>query len=152
MSRLSLRFFTCVTVIACATTFAEAAGPGFPRSEKGFSQLDGDKDGKLSLVEINSRAEKRIFRLDQDSDGNVSKEEIEQWMKKGLERRRDLMLTDYDADRDGKITHQELEGFVAAEFGKADKDQDGAVSLEESRAYRFVRAEESEKQAEEEDE
>src|SRR5262245_26773141 len=68
-------------------------------------------------------------------------------LQKGLERRRDLMLADFDANRDGAITRDELSAFVTAEFGKADKDGDGTVNLEESRAYRFVRAEDTDKQS-----
>jgi Ca2+-binding EF-hand superfamily protein len=131
---------------------AYAAGPGFPRSEKSFTYADGDKDGKLTMAEITARAEKRLFRLDQNADGSVGREEIETWLQKGLERRRDLMLADYDANRDGAITREELDAFVTAEFGKADKDGDGAVNLEESRAYRFVRAEDSNKQSEDDEE
>lgn len=137
---------------ASMTGLAYAAGPGFPRSEKSFTYVDGDKDGKLSMAEISSRAEKRLFRLDQNSDGSVGKDEIEIWLQKGAERRRELMLADYDANRDGAITREELAAFVTAEFGKADKDGDGAVNLEESRAYRFVRAEDSDKQSEDDEE
>jgi Ca2+-binding EF-hand superfamily protein len=49
------------------------------------------------------------------------------------------MLVDYDADHDGAISRQELSTFVSKEFGKADKDGDGSVTLEESRTYRYVR-------------
>ena len=131
---------------------AYAAGPGFPRSEKSFTYADGDKDGKLSMAEVASRAEKRLFRLDQNADGSVGRDEIETFLQKGLERRRDLMLADFDANRDGAITRDELSAFVTAEFGKADKDGDGTVNLEESRAYRFVRAEDTDKQSDDEEE
>jgi Ca2+-binding EF-hand superfamily protein len=131
---------------------AYAAGPGFPRSEKSFTYIDGDNDGKLSMSEMAARAEKRLFRLDQNSDGSVGKDEIDTWLQKGVERRRNLMLADYDANRDGAITREELTAFVTAEFGKADKDGDGAVNLEESRAYRFVRAEDADKQPDDEEE
>lgn len=140
MTGLSLKFTAAALILAGLSGASFAAGPGFPRTEKSFSQLDGDKDGKLSVAELGPRTEKRLFRLDQNGDGAVTKEEIEAWLQKGLERRRDLMLADYDADRDGAITRQELSAFVSAEFGKADKDGDGSVSLEESRAYRYVRA------------
>ena len=81
-------------------SLAHAAGPGFPRTEKSFNYFDGDKDGKLSMAEFGPRAEKRLFRIDQNADGSVGKDEIEIWLQKGLERRRDLMLADYDSDRD----------------------------------------------------
>ncbi len=61
------------------------------------------------------------------------------------------MLADYDANRDGAITREELTAFLTAEFGKADKDGDGAINLEESRAYRFVRAEDQGKSEDDEE-
>jgi Ca2+-binding EF-hand superfamily protein len=140
MIGLSFKSILGVILMASASCTAFAAGPGFPRTEKSFNQLDGDKDGKLSVAEIEPRSEKYLFRLDQNADGSLTKEEIEAWLQKGLQRRRDLMLADYDADRDGAISRQELSTFVSAEFGKADKDGDGSISLEESRTYHYVRA------------
>jgi hypothetical protein len=140
MIGLSCKYVIGAVLLAGVSCTALAAGPGFPRTEKSFNQLDGDKDGKLSVAEIGPRSEKYLFRLDQNADGSLTKAEIEEWLQKGLERRRDLMLADYDADRDGAISRQELSTFVSAEFGKADKDGDGSMSLEESRAYRYVRA------------
>jgi Ca2+-binding EF-hand superfamily protein len=146
--------FKVLTLLAFGTalaTAAIAAGPGFPRTEKYFNQLDADKDGKLSIAEVAPRTEKRLFRIDGNGDGNITREEIESWLQKGLERRRNLMLADYDADNNGAITREELATFLSSEFGKADKDGDGAMTLDESRAYRFVRDDEA-KQAEEDDE
>ncbi len=152
MQSFILKAVTTLVLAGTVAGVAQAAGPGFPRSEKSFNYLDADKDGKLSLAEISPRAEKRLFRIDQNADGSVGKDEIEIWLQKRLERRRDLMLADYDANRDSAITREELAAFLTAEFGKADKDADGAVNLEESRTYRFDRADESDKPAEDDEE
>ncbi|HEY7763388.1 MAG TPA: hypothetical protein VIB38_00235 [Aestuariivirgaceae bacterium] len=152
MQKLSFTILTAVLVASAGLLPVKAAGPGFPKQEKYFNSLDGDKDGKLSIAEINPRAEKRLFKLDQNADSNVSREEIETWLLKGVERRRESMLADYDANRDGAITREELTNFLAVELGKADKDGDGGLSLDESRAYRFVRADQAGKPAEEDEE
>lgn len=140
-------------VVLLSAAAAMAAGPGFPRSERYFKQLDADASGKLSLAEITSRTEKRILRMDRDKDGKVTSDEIDAWLNEALLRRRDQMLTDYDADRNGAISREDLSAVLSAEFGKADKDADGGITLEESRSYRYVRsAAEAAPPSEEEDE
>ena len=152
MTKISLRFWAAIALTAAVPALALAAGPGFPRSEKYFKQLDADANGKLSLAEINARAEKRILRMDRDDDGTVSGAEIEAWLKQGMEKRRDFLLADYDTNRDGVISRDELSAVVSIEFGKADKDADGGVSLDESRSYRYVRAAADQVQPDEEEE
>jgi hypothetical protein len=58
MSGLSLRFTGTILLLAGLSCASLAAGPGFPRTEKSFKQLDGDKDGKLTVADIGPRSEK----------------------------------------------------------------------------------------------
>src|SRR5688500_10643535 len=120
MHRLSFGVLSAVLCGVVMTAQVHAAGPGFPKQEKYFNSLDGDKDGKLSIAEITPRAEKRLFKLDGNADGSVARAEIEAWLQKSVERRRDSMLADYDANQDGAISRDELTNFLTAELGKAD--------------------------------
>ena len=71
MIGLSFRLTAASILVAGVSCTALAAGPGFPRTEKSFNQFDADKDGKLSVVEVEPRSEKYLFRLDQNADGSL---------------------------------------------------------------------------------
>lgn len=52
-----------------------------------------------------------------------------------------MILTQFDLNKDGVLTQDEMTEAVAARFAAADADKDGKVSLEEFRAYRLAEAE-----------
>lgn len=52
-----------------------------------------------------------------------------------------MILTQFDLNKDGVLTQDEVTEAVAARFAAADTDKDGKVSLDEFRAYRLAEAE-----------
>ncbi len=60
----------CIAVAAGGFALDAAARP--PE----FSDIDGDKDGRISLSEFQAKHAKRFARLDTDSDGYLSETEL----------------------------------------------------------------------------
>ncbi len=133
------RTIIAIAVLGMLSGQAMAVEPSFPRNAKVFSKIDADANGKIALAEIKPKAEKRLLRLDADKNNEVSLAEIDSYLQKGLEQRRNRVLTALDRDKNGIITVAELDKLVDAMFNMADADKDGGVSLEEARDFRMAK-------------
>ena len=122
---------------ACGMVWAVASAaanePYLPRTERSFTALDADKDGKVTPEELRPKAVKRVLRLDGNGDGEVSTAEIDAWLNKAVERRKARLLSRLDGDKDGTVTEAEISAYVDQLFLGADNDGDGAVTLAEVR-------------------
>jgi Ca2+-binding EF-hand superfamily protein len=136
IARLALVAPLALTVI---TATAMAREPGIPRGEKTFARLDKDHNGKIELSELQPAAVRRFMGLDHDADGKVTRGEIEDWLRAAMERRLDRIMTRMDADNDSAITRDELEAYVAGQFGNADVNADGGVTHDEAKAYHVAK-------------
>lgn len=113
-----------------------------------FDVIDADKNGKLSKEELQkfhasvrgkhkAAFEQRFKEADKDGDGALSKSEAETANIPGMAAHFDKA----DANRDGKVTKDELQGArkrmhdqQAERFKSADKDGDGALTKAEAEA------------------
>jgi len=137
------------------------------------SRFDKDADGKLSAGELPEFLASRIAEIDKDGDGLLTAAEIDAMpapprggppgemgapggggMRRG---ERDgtgravfadpaQLLARIDANRDGKITREELPERLAERLLLADLDQDGAITLDELRKAGDKEREEQAKQ------
>lgn len=133
-----LRQLTILASAAATTMFAltvagSANEPYLPRTERSFTSLDADKDGKVTAAELRPKAVKRVLRLDADKDGEISAAEIDAWLAKIMERRKARILSHLDTDKNGVVTETEIAAYAGGLVDAADADRDGAVTLAEVR-------------------
>ena len=116
-------------------------GMGPERMDAMFTTLDTDGDGKITTEEFAAASAKRFAEADANSNGFLSSEEMTAMAVKQREktrearaaRRSERMLTKLDADKDGKLSLEELAAAPGPErmLEKLDADSDDALSREE---------------------
>ena len=139
MSKKALYAVLLITGVAAAGGLAMAAEPYLPKAQKSFERIDTNRDGKINLAEFTPVAEKRFLRLDVNKDNAVSTAEIDASLQAALERRRNRILANLDADRNGSVSRAELDKYVEAMVSGADTDGDGGVSFSEARIFKIAK-------------
>ncbi|SPF78081.1 EF-hand domain-containing protein [Pseudoprimorskyibacter insulae] len=112
-----------------------------------FEDIDADGDGKITQAEIDAHRAAKFAEADTDGDGALSAEELAAAAeKREAERRANMgqrMLDRLDANKDGKITADEMPGNDAdrakSMIERLDTDGDGAVSQAELDAAKQMR-------------
>ena len=116
-----------------------------------YADLDGDKDGKVTAEEINSRLTKSaeaklevlrkardeaFAKLDTNSDGSISRAEFDEKapLPKIKEADAKPFLDQFDADKDGSVSKDEFRSPTLANFTRMDANKDGTLSLAEQKA------------------
>jgi EF hand len=121
-------------------------GPGMPGAFLAnlpiMAALDADKDGSLSVSEI-ANASKAILSLDKNGDGVVSNEEMRPAFNPSAGGPRPgeggppnpemmaRMFDAQDANKDGKLTGDEIQERMRERLSQIDEDGDGAISRTE---------------------
>ena len=139
MSKKALYAVLLITGVAAAGGLAMAAEPYLPKAQKSFDRIDLNKDGKINLAEFTPVAEKRFLGIDVNKDNAVSTAEIDASLQAALERRRNRILANLDADKNGSISRVELDKYVEAMVAGADTDSDGGVSFSEARIFKIAK-------------
>jgi Ca2+-binding EF-hand superfamily protein len=139
MSKKMLCVVFVTTGLVAVGGFAIASEPYLPKAQKTFDRLDANKDGKLSLAEFTPVAEKKFLSIDMNKDEAVSAAEIDASLQTALERRRNRILANLDADKNGVISRAELDKYVEAMVTSADTDSDGGVSFAEARIFKIAK-------------
>lgn len=115
------------------TVLAERAGSG-EHMRPSFSELDANADGQITMEEMQARGDARLAKIDTDGDGFVSEAEAVEAARARAKDRHARMVERLDADKDGKLSLQELKpkgDRGARMFERADADKSGGISQEE---------------------
>ena len=107
---------------------AEGRAPHGPAAR--FSQMDSNKDNKLSLAELTASRESWLTRVDTNKDGVASQAELEQSFTKARQERVTQLFERQDTNKDGRITREEGR-MPSAWFERADVNKDGALTVAE---------------------
>ena len=153
-----MRIATFLTGGLVSLALAGTAVAAPPQSLRG----DFDKNGEVTLAEINARLDQRFQKIDTNGNGEIEQAEMqaahEQRRAKRAERReaRGAEMADkrggerrggkrgegrgqIDANGDGVITRAEFGAKALARFERADANKDGVVTAEERSALREAR-------------
>ncbi|MCR8546812.1 EF-hand domain-containing protein [Salipiger sp. P9] len=112
-----------------------------------FDQLDADGDGKVTKDELAAMGPAAAFaEADANGDGALEGDELTAFQaaqdKAREARRQQMMLQRFDADKDGKLSLEEMQANArgpAQMFDRLDTDKDGAVSKDELSALQQMR-------------
>jgi Ca2+-binding EF-hand superfamily protein len=135
--------FALLGAVAAPAALAEKGhggpeGRGAMLLEK-FDTIDTNKDGKLSLAEMEAHRKAEFVAADTNSDGALSAEELSARQlarfNETLADRTARMIDNRDNDGNGSLSEAEIgEGPGERHFARIDTDNDGAVSKEEAEA------------------
>jgi Ca2+-binding EF-hand superfamily protein len=128
-ARLTLAVAAAALLASCATTETD---------RDLFIQSDTNKDGQLSLAEVNQAGLPRLFSIfDGDGNGSVTLAEARKVAPKFDEK----MFIERDLNRDGKVTYAEYEyvarrkGVLTKAFAEVDSNRNNVIEKPEAEAY-----------------
>lgn len=127
--RILLTVAALLLLASCATTESD---------RDLFLRADTNKDGLLSLDEMNKAGLPRLFnRFDLNGDGAVTLAEVRE-VEPGFDGR---LFAERDLNRDGKVTYAEYEsvarrkGVLTRAFAEVDRNRNNVIEKAEAEAY-----------------
>ena len=122
-----------LTLTLLATTLW--AAPAMARGELQFKDLDLNKDGKISLKEMQSGSLLRFSKADKNNDKIITLQEVLDMMPFFVRDKAKPKVTEYltarDQNKDGKVSFQEIQNAAEIRFKTIDLDKNGLIDKNE---------------------
>ncbi|MXP66004.1 hypothetical protein E0493_21905 [Roseomonas sp. M0104] len=137
--------------VLAVTALPALAQPGPQRGGPGplMRQADADHDGRITETEGLNFLSARFAEADANKDGGVTRAELDHALRArweanrpadaparpmhNLQQRADAMFRAADANRDGRLTMEEVQPLAMALFRAADRDGNGVLETAELR-------------------
>lgn len=125
-------------ILLASVMIVAGAGVAMAQGPRGmtFDQLDVDGSGEITTEDLTALRNDRFATLDGNGDGSVSKEEFLAAQRTQAEERAERMFERLDADGDGVLSRDVIEGRQGVGGGERmisrfDEDGSGGISAEE---------------------
>lgn len=130
-AKLALTALMILTGVGVAQAQGHRGGEGMT-----FETLDVDGSGEITIADIDALRTQRFAEADTNGDGSISEAEFVAKAQADAGERAALMFARLDADGDGTLSRDALEGRVGRGISdrmisRADSDGSGGVSAEE---------------------
>ncbi|MFX0543748.1 EF-hand domain-containing protein [Roseovarius sp. S4756] len=96
-----------------------------------MGQIDADKDGTVTMEEIDAFRAAKLAEIDASGDGALSIEEFDTLYREMTRSRMVDMFQKLDADGDGVISSEEMDSRVGRMVERMDRNDDGVLSAED---------------------
>lgn len=96
-----------------------------------FTQIDTNKDGKVTQAEIDAYRAAQVAAADANKDGVLSIDEFQTAYDAFIRPQMVRAFQDFDADGDGKITSAEIDAKVGNIVSRMDRNGDGSLSIDD---------------------
>ncbi len=142
MDHANLRIAVAILAIMAGTGAAIAQAED--RDRRGlpdFEALDVDGSGEIDAADLDTLRANRFAKIDTNGDGQVDRTEFMEHTASQASERAERMFDRLDADGDGVLSRDVLEGRSGRGLGermisRADADNSGGVSAEEFEAIK----------------
>jgi len=126
---------------AAMAMIAPPASAQEPAPTEMLSRADSNGDGDVSWDEVMALRADSFERLDRNSDGVINADDSpNRLLKARFDEAFERVQANFDGDRDGQVTREEMMGAPAPVFEKGDVDGDGVLTAEETAALRDTQA------------
>lgn len=106
-----------------------------PNLEEALERADLDGDGVITRGEIRDHRNRQFDRFDRNHDGYLSAGDLPRRARRGGGDRLEAVIADFDANRDGRLSHAEFVEGPTRAFNRADRDRDNRVNPQELRDF-----------------